>query len=195
MVMPAPGLFSITIGWPSRGESFSPMARATMSTPPPGGNGAMKRIGFAGYGCASVGSAAASSNAAATVRRDSVFILGRPLLCEISASVTPIRRHGVARIARMVVIDAQHRNMPAHHALDEHCRVSWRQYRPRRPPATDELDDAACASSPRALAAPERPQYVSYFTHFGILRAQNEDAVLVDHIVAPQASCRLIHLR
>src|SRR5213592_4844466 len=54
MVVPAPGLFSMMIGWPRRGESFSPTARATMSTPPPGGNGAMKRIGFAGY-CAAAG--------------------------------------------------------------------------------------------------------------------------------------------
>jgi hypothetical protein len=61
-----------------------------------------------------------------------------------------LRRHGVARIAGMVVIDAQHRNMPAHRALDERRRVSRRQYRSRRPPATDELDGAACASSPRA---------------------------------------------
>src|SRR6266850_2413163 len=51
MVVPAPGLLSITTGCPSRGESFSPTARATMSTPPPGGNGTMKRTGRAGYVC------------------------------------------------------------------------------------------------------------------------------------------------
>src|SRR5260221_10961904 len=51
MVVPAPGLLSITTGWPSRGASFSPTARATMSTPPPGGNGTMKRIGRDGYCC------------------------------------------------------------------------------------------------------------------------------------------------
>jgi hypothetical protein len=117
-----------------------------------------------------------------------------------------LRRHGVARIAGMVVIDAQHRNMPAHRALDEHRRVSRRQYRPRRASATHELDDAVgvvrrARAHPHALlrrvhvAAPEGPQDVSYFTHFGILRAQNENAVLVDHIVAPQALCRLMRLR
>src|SRR5258706_14506883 len=51
MVVPAPGLLSITTGWPRRGASFSPSARATMSTPPPGGNGTMKRIGRDGYCC------------------------------------------------------------------------------------------------------------------------------------------------
>src|SRR2546423_14561476 len=52
MVVPAPGLFSMMTGCPRRGESFSPTARATMSTPPPGGNGTMNRIGREGYGCA-----------------------------------------------------------------------------------------------------------------------------------------------
>src|SRR6266851_1431040 len=67
MVVPAPGLFSMMIGWPSRGDSFSPSARATMSTPPPGGKGTMKRIGLAGY-CAAACVAANTRHAAANQR-------------------------------------------------------------------------------------------------------------------------------
>src|SRR4051812_5553743 len=48
MVVPPPGLFSITIGWPRRAESLSPTARATMSTPPPGGKGTTNLIARVG---------------------------------------------------------------------------------------------------------------------------------------------------
>src|SRR5919108_727626 len=55
--MPAPGLFSTTMDWPRRGESLSAIARDTMSTPPPGGKGATKRIVLTGYCCAAAGAA------------------------------------------------------------------------------------------------------------------------------------------
>src|SRR5438552_7756639 len=71
--MPAPGLFSITIGWPSRVESFSDTARATMSTPPPGGNGTTTRSVFAGYACAR---ASAGANSSAGSSLDILILLG-----------------------------------------------------------------------------------------------------------------------
>jgi hypothetical protein len=37
MLLPAPGLFSITNCWPSRSESRWPIRRAMMSVAPPGG--------------------------------------------------------------------------------------------------------------------------------------------------------------
>jgi hypothetical protein len=48
MLVPAPGLFSITTGWPSRSDSHFPMMRETMSAPPPGGNPTTQRSGCDG---------------------------------------------------------------------------------------------------------------------------------------------------
>src|SRR5437868_1924612 len=73
IVVPAPGLLSITTGWPRRGASFSPIERATMSTPPPGGKGTTKRIGFAGY-CASAAAGASARKTARMQNRVGVFI-------------------------------------------------------------------------------------------------------------------------
>ena len=47
-VAPAPGLLSTLTAWPRRAASFSAMRRATTSTPPPGGYGAISVSGFAG---------------------------------------------------------------------------------------------------------------------------------------------------
>ncbi len=44
----APGRFSITTGCPVASESFCPSSRQSTSLDPPGGNGATKRMGFAG---------------------------------------------------------------------------------------------------------------------------------------------------
>src|SRR5712672_1810732 len=52
MVPPAPGRFSMTMGCPSWGESFSATVRAMMSVPLPGVNGTMILIDFAGHACA-----------------------------------------------------------------------------------------------------------------------------------------------
>ena len=41
----APGRFSTTTLWPSRGESLSANRRAMTSTPPPGGKPTTRRIG------------------------------------------------------------------------------------------------------------------------------------------------------
>jgi hypothetical protein len=41
----APGLFSITTGWPSRSANHGAMIRETISAPPPGGNPTTQRNG------------------------------------------------------------------------------------------------------------------------------------------------------
>jgi hypothetical protein len=48
MLLLAPGLFSITTGWPSRSASHGATIRDTMSAPPPGGNPTTQRKGRAG---------------------------------------------------------------------------------------------------------------------------------------------------
>ena len=44
MLPPAPGLFSITTGWPSERAICSPSVRAMVSIAPAGGNGTTQRI-------------------------------------------------------------------------------------------------------------------------------------------------------
>src|SRR6185295_19342156 len=48
MMAPAPGLFSMTTGWPSRLLTASAAARAMRSLAPPGPNGTTQRIGWSG---------------------------------------------------------------------------------------------------------------------------------------------------
>src|SRR5436309_15669490 len=52
IMFPAPGLFSMKKAWPSALEKCWPSTRATMSVPPPGGEGTTIRTGLAGYSCA-----------------------------------------------------------------------------------------------------------------------------------------------
>jgi hypothetical protein len=52
MLVLAPGLFSMTTGWPSRSASHAAMMRATMSPLPPGGNPTTHRSGCEGQVCA-----------------------------------------------------------------------------------------------------------------------------------------------
>ena len=47
---PAPGLFSTTIGWPSRLPKYSARVRDRMSAAPAGGKLTIQRIGFDGQG-------------------------------------------------------------------------------------------------------------------------------------------------
>src|SRR5262245_26015547 len=61
---PAPGRFSTMTGWPRVLASSSPTARASTSTSPPAGNGAIMRMGFVGQVCAP----AADANAAPRIR-------------------------------------------------------------------------------------------------------------------------------
>ncbi len=44
----APGLFSMIQGWPSVVRAFSPIARVSVSSTPPAGNGTITRIGRSG---------------------------------------------------------------------------------------------------------------------------------------------------
>src|SRR5690606_24850352 len=57
---PAPALFSMMMGWPSWRDTPSSTLRATMSVPPPGGNGTTTRMGWSGQ--------AASAEVAASAR-------------------------------------------------------------------------------------------------------------------------------
>src|SRR5687768_12729487 len=61
MVLPAPGLLSTMIGWPSSSCSGTAISRATMSEEPPGAKVTTMRIGLAGQGCASALVAASSA--------------------------------------------------------------------------------------------------------------------------------------
>src|SRR4029079_13964625 len=60
---PAPGLFSMTKGWPSCCESFSPTMRAARSVAWPGGQGMMTFTGLLGYCCANALPATSASAA------------------------------------------------------------------------------------------------------------------------------------
>src|SRR5947209_17131143 len=63
MLPPAPARFSMMKGCPRISAIFGVTVRATMSVPPPGGNGTTTRIGFDGKLCASALAAKASANA------------------------------------------------------------------------------------------------------------------------------------
>jgi hypothetical protein len=63
MVLPAPGLLSTTIGWPSSACSGAAMRRATISDEPPGAKVTTMRIGLAGQGCCAIAVPAAMSAA------------------------------------------------------------------------------------------------------------------------------------
>src|SRR5262249_33868718 len=72
MLLPAPGLFSITICWPHTSESRLVRMRATTSVPPPGGNGTTrrtKRFGQDEAPCAPAWRAKAGARAAAAQNR------------------------------------------------------------------------------------------------------------------------------
>ena len=69
---PAPGLFSTTIGWPSRLPKYSASVRDRMSAAPAGGKLTIQRIGFDGQGvCAAAmpGAAKGGENREATARQ------------------------------------------------------------------------------------------------------------------------------
>src|SRR5438876_12404488 len=53
MLLPAPGLLSTITGWPNSSDRRLAMMRETVSVPPPGGNGAIRRMMRAlGQACA-----------------------------------------------------------------------------------------------------------------------------------------------
>src|SRR5215831_18574213 len=66
----APGLFSITIGWPRIGRICSPTMRMTISVALPGPNGTTTLMGFEGYlSCAEAGMPYAKTSNNRTIRR------------------------------------------------------------------------------------------------------------------------------
>src|SRR3954465_9135462 len=70
MEPPAPGLFSITTGWPSACESLSQTTRVITSVGPPAGNGTTIFTGRAGYDCACASTLAAPRRMQAIRRVD-----------------------------------------------------------------------------------------------------------------------------
>src|SRR3974390_2609616 len=64
MIEFAPGLLSITTGWPQLSCIFAPSRRAMMSLPPPGGKPTTMWMGFEGKPCAHAPSAPHSIGAA-----------------------------------------------------------------------------------------------------------------------------------
>src|SRR5580765_8081537 len=60
---PAPGLFSTTIGWPSRLPKYSARVRDRMSAAPAGGKLTIQRIGLVGHGVCAMATAGATAGA------------------------------------------------------------------------------------------------------------------------------------
>src|SRR5260370_23538724 len=99
MVLP-PGRLSITIDWPSRRASLSPIRRAKTSESPPGGYGTMMRIDLvgqfrAGEVCASappIAIVAAKANAARHVETLRIHALRYLLLSAPREGAIAVRR-------------------------------------------------------------------------------------------------------
>src|SRR4051812_50090422 len=68
---PAPGLFSTTIGWPSRVPNHSASVRDRMSAAPAGGKLTIQRIGFVGQALLAFGKAGAAEGGDKKNSRDS----------------------------------------------------------------------------------------------------------------------------
>src|SRR6516165_4915042 len=105
MVVPAPGLFSTTTGWPSSSLIFDAKSLALISTPPPGVNPTTNLIGRLGYGvlCASGGGAALNSNAIASRRHIEVvaiFHLRHGTGSTYCSGTSPRRRQPIAGLAQ-----------------------------------------------------------------------------------------------
>src|SRR5262245_56914140 len=77
MIPVAPPRLSTTICWPSRSTRRGPIARTTMSVPPPGGYGTTMRIGRDGY-CARAAPARSVHNAISASCLSMRFIVPGP---------------------------------------------------------------------------------------------------------------------
>jgi len=77
MVLPAPGLFSMTMDWPRNSPSGSAMMRETMSVPPPGPKPTMTRMGLVGHSWAATGCMVTASKTAkpAAAQRPTDFVM------------------------------------------------------------------------------------------------------------------------
>src|SRR5688500_11032700 len=69
MIPAAPGLLSMTTGWPMPAASFSPTTRASTSVPPPAAKGTTILIGLVGSDWASAGAPAHRAKAEAAAAR------------------------------------------------------------------------------------------------------------------------------
>src|SRR5512140_597272 len=72
---PAPGLLSITKVQPVAAATFWLVSRATMSVPPPGGNGTTRRIGLAGQACANALAVRVLAASASSRRREACIVV------------------------------------------------------------------------------------------------------------------------
>src|SRR5262245_6103864 len=79
MMVPAPGRLSTTTCCPQASVSFTPNIRASVSFPPPGGYGTMRRIGFVGYADAPTTKAGAAAHNGKATTRTSRTALNRML--------------------------------------------------------------------------------------------------------------------
>src|SRR6185369_15059376 len=92
MLLPAPGRFSITKGWPSASPSLAPTSRAITSTPEPAVRPTITLTGRSGYPAAVAAGAAAMLTAASAADRIR-FISSSTFL--VSAHVGSLRRRSV----------------------------------------------------------------------------------------------------
>src|SRR2546423_11521390 len=72
----APGLLSMTTGWPQVSCILAPTMRAMMSLPPPGGKPTTMRIGLAGWVCVQAPVTAQNRTSAGIVAR--AFLMVAP---------------------------------------------------------------------------------------------------------------------
>src|SRR5579862_1807805 len=98
---PAPGLFSMTTGWPHASLSFGAISRATISTPPPGANGTMTCTGRAGKSsaCARAATWAPKSAKANAALGQNRLPMAMPFSCCFgsAAAGTPTNSRSLAR--------------------------------------------------------------------------------------------------
>src|SRR3954471_4147175 len=77
MLVPAPGRFSTSTGWPRPSDSGADSARARMSTVPPAAAGTTRRTGFDGKPCANASVVKRTSVAAISFRMAPLYRIDR----------------------------------------------------------------------------------------------------------------------
>ena len=135
---PAPGLFSTTIGWPSRLPKYSAKVRDRMSAAPAGGKLTIQRIGFDGQGvCAAAmpGAASGGENREATARQHGRSLEGyerQDAYCNMRAGHWPIAKR-VGDGFRSCATRRASSRQPAGSARHRHRREgrAHRRHRPR----------------------------------------------------------------
>src|SRR5216117_1409950 len=146
-------------GWPSATVSFSPIVRARMSVVPPGANGTIHLIGFAGHVCA----AADTQNTSATSpTARAIFFNGLPLRCSRdhrarALAIDADRLCGGRKIGprRIVERDAVHHASFARFPLDVARRLDRLAALQRRR-RLDEFDEARRLASNASFGIVDR---------------------------------------